>query len=174
MPKDPQYTPAPFVYRSKGETARPAQDEAPEYTYLLLMNTLERQEGAMSSRYGTQIINRDPAGGSGTNNYYFGNPVISLARMTYLGQSYRYAETSDGSLFRRQGDTQGPYTGIASGLSGFPFGWVISNCFETSQPFLFIYDRVKSIKDSGTGVPELTGIDPSSYTANILPHIRPC
>jgi len=169
MTQDTKYAPVELIYKSRGLVARNTQDQLPPETYLNLLNCLERTEESISSRYGTQIINRDPAG-TGTANHYFTAPVTSLARMTYLGQAYRYAGLGDGTLQRRTGNTQGAYTQIYSGLSGEPFGTVITNCFQSSQSYQFIYDENVSIKDLGTGTPQLTGIDPSPYTANTVPY----
>ena len=178
MAQDTTYRPVPYIFKSKGLIARNIVDQCPEYTYLQLLNCLEREEDAMSSRYGTTIINRDPAG-TGTNNYYFTQPITSLSRLTYQGNAYRYAGLADGSLWRRAGNTQGAYTeltlpnqfnGSTVVLSGEPFGSIVDSCFETSQPYLFIYDQAASIKDMGTGSPQLTGIDPSPYTLNVQPY----
>lgn len=170
MPKDPLYSPAPFIYKSRGLSARPATDQVPPDAYLNLMNCQERQENSMSSRFGTVIINRDPDGTVGGQNYFFSSPVTSLGRMLYQGNTWRYAGIQGGQLYRRAGDTQGQYTQIQSGLSGAPFQSVITNCFQSSQPYFFVYDSAMSIKDSGTGFPTLTGIDPSPYTLNTLPY----
>ncbi len=178
MAQDTEYRPVPYVYKSRGLTARDIEDQAPEYTYLQLLNCLERAENSMSSRYGTQIVNRDPVG-TGTSNYYFTEPVTSITRLNYQSNSWRYAGLSDGSLWRRAGVTQGAYTELtlpttATGtqvvLSGQTFESFVDSCYETSQPFLFIYDQNYSIKDQGTGNPQLTGIDPSPYTLNVLPY----
>lgn len=170
MSQDTQYGAIPYVYRSKGLSARIAYDRCGEYEYIQLMNCLEREEEAMSSRYGTQIINRDPSG-VGTNNYYFTSPVTSLARLNYLSSAYRYAGLQNGNLYRRTGNTQGAYTQIYTGLSGNTFQSLTTTCFETSQAFLFIYDGSASIKDTGLlSAPELTGIDPPPYTANAQPY----
>lgn len=176
MTQDTRYAPIELTYKSKGLTARPAQDQAPPYTFLNLFNGLERTEESMSSRYGTQIINRDPIGTPFPVNYFFTTPVTSLSRLTYLGQPYRYAGTSDGKLWRRASDTQGQYdqvqyNSLNSPLSGQPFQSVVTNCFQSSQPYLFIYDAAASIKDNGTLAQlQLTGIDPSPYTLNSQPY----
>jgi hypothetical protein len=170
MPLDTKYQAVPLIYRSRGLTARPAQDQAGEFVYLNMMNCLERSENAMSSRYGTQIINRDPTGG-GTSNHFFATPIVSLGRLVYLSNSYRYASSSDGNLWRRAGDTQGAYSSIYTGLSGKPFQFTVTNCFLTAQPYIFIYDQNVSLKDTGTLVaPQLTGMDPSPYTVNATPY----
>lgn len=178
MAQDITYRPVPYIFKSRGLIARDIVDQCPEYTYLQLLNCLEREENSMSSRYGTTIINRDPVG-TGTSNYYFANPVTSLSRLTYQGNAYRYAGLSDGTLWRHTGNAQGAYTkltlpnnvqGIPVVLSGQAFTSLVDSCFETSQPFNFIYDAAASIKDQGTGNPQLTGIDPSPYTLNVTPY----
>lgn len=170
MSVDTDYKPIPYIYKSRGLIARNIEDQAPEHTYLDMQNCLEREEDAMSSRYGTQIICRDPIG-TGTSNYYFNQPVTSLSRLNYQASAWRYAGLSDGSLYRRTGNTQGAYTQIYSGLSGQPFQSLVTNCFETSIPYNFIYDQAASIKDTGTlAAPQLTGIDPPPQTANSVPY----
>lgn len=178
MSQDTAYVTIPYIYKSRGLNARPIEDQAPEYVYIQLMNILEREENAVSSRFGTQIINRDPLG-TGTANHYFSAPVTSLSRLNYQSNAWRYAGLGNGSLQRRAGNGQGAYTQLALPttwtqapilLSGQPFGSLVDNCFETSQPYLFIYDQNASIKDSGTGNPQLTGIDPSPITLNVLPY----
>ena len=170
MAQDTAYVPIEYVYQSRGLVAREILDQAPPYTYLQNLNCLEREENAMSSRYGTTIINRDPDGTINGQNHYFTSPVNSLARLTYQNAAYRYAGLGDGTLWRRAGNTQGAYSQIYSGLSGETFQWLVANCYETSQAYLFIYDADVSIKDVGTGAPQLTGIDPPPYTANALPY----
>lgn len=170
MADDKQYEGKPFLYQSKGLDARATPDRVPEGFYINNLNVFEREEGAVSSRYGTQIINRDPdAAGHGVN-YGFPAPVTSLAYFSFQSSAWRYAGTSDGRLYRRAGILQGPYSQIYSGLSGQPFSSLVTACYETSQPYLFIYDEAVSIKDSGEGFPVLTGIDPPTRTANVLPY----
>lgn len=169
MSIDAAYKPIEYIFKSRGLIARNIYDQAPEYTYLDMLNCLEREENSMSSRFGTQIINRDPAG-TGVNNYYFASPVTTLSRLVFQGNSYRYAGLGNGTLQRRAGDAQGAYTQIYSGLSGNRFQTVVTNCFQSSQSYLFIYDSSASIKDMGTGTPQLTGIDPPPYTANAVPY----
>lgn len=168
MAADTKYLPVPYLFKSRGLIARDITDRAPENTYLNMMNCQEREESAMSSRYGTLIINRNPQG-SGTSNYPFPASVVSLARLVYQGSSYRYAYTSAGTLYRRAGDTQGSFTSIYTGLSGEAFDSIVTNCFQSSKPYLFIYDKSASIKEGGTGTPTLVGIDPPSYPASAAP-----
>jgi len=165
---DTAYRPVSYLYSSKGLIARDITDRAPEYTYLTTLNCQVREETSMSSRYGTLVINRNAVT---ANNYYFSYPVTSLARLTYQGSAWRYAGTSDGSLYRISGNSQGSYTSIYSGMSGKPFDSLITACFETSQPYLFIYDQSVSIKDNGSlSASQLTGIDMSPYTVNSIPY----
>ena len=179
MSIDTAYQPVPFIYESRGLIARDQIDQAPQHTFIQLLNCLEREENAMSSRYGTVIVNRD-ASGVGTSNHYFSSPVTSLSRLNYQSSAWRYAGLGNGSLFRRSGNTQGAYTqltlpttwyGAQVVLSGQPFDSVVTNCFETSQPYIFIFDASGSVKDSGTfSTVQLTSIDPSPYTLNVLPY----
>jgi hypothetical protein len=180
MANDTKYTPVEMVYRSRGLLARDTLDEAPVDTYLQSMNTLERAENSLSSRYGYQIINRDPAGTTTGYNYFFKHPVVSLAKMNYAGFPQRFAGLSDGDLFQRNSNSQGPYTKLplpltAQGqqirLSGQPWDSCIAACYETSLPFLFIADEAASIKvAAGASNPQLWGIDPSPYTLNVNPY----
>ena len=155
------YKSKPFIFRSRGLMARPATDRPPDQAFFQNMDgCYEREEEAISSRYGSTIITRDPAG-SGTNNYPLPSKPVTLARMLGLGASpFRYAGLSDGSLWRRASNTQGPYSEIATGLSGQRFSTLVANTFGSSQPFLFVYDKSKLIKDNGTGTPQQTGIFP--------------
>jgi hypothetical protein len=171
MAADTVYTAHPYVYQSVGLVARPILDRAPEHSYLDMRNCFEREEGSMSSRFGTEIINRDPNGTIGGQNYYFTSPANTLAKLAYGAFAYRYAGLENGSLYRRTGNSQGSYSSIYTGLSGEPFGWLVDSCYETSRPYIFIYDSNASIKDDGTlGAPQLTGIDPPAYTANAVPY----
>lgn len=175
------YESKPFIYASKGLAARWEPDRTPEGYYLNFLNVFERSENSISSRYGTSILNRDPYGTPApASNYFFPQPVISLAKMVYQGSPQRYAGLADGSLWQRNYNSQGPYTKLALPftaqgqqivLSGQPFQTVISSCYETSLPFLFIYDADYSIKiAAGSSTPQLTGIDPSPYTLNANPY----
>jgi hypothetical protein len=169
---DTSYAPVPYIYKSAGLVARPVEDQAPEHSYLNMLNCLEREENSMSSRYGTVIINRDP-NGTTTNpqNYLFASPIITLARLLYQQNSWRYGVTSAGQLYRHAGDTRGQYTEIYSQLSGNFCSWITTSCFASSQAYLFLFDANASIKDSGLfPAPQLIGIDPPYYTANTQPY----
>lgn len=164
MPENP-YSAIPYLFQSKGLSARMAVDRVPPGGYLNLKGCYERAEDAMSSRYGSQIINRDPdIAGSGTN-YYLPNPVQTISRLKYNANVYRYAGSGD-TLYRRVGDTQGQYTSIYTGLSGQPFGSASTSCFGSSLNYLFIADLGGNIKDSGTGTPTQWGITGPNQPAN--------
>src|SRR5579863_855120 len=111
MPPDNEYNSVPFIYKSAGLVARSILDQAPPFTYLDNLNCLEREENAMSSRFGSTIINRDPTG-VGTNNYYFSSPVVSLAKLAYQSTAARYAGLSNGTLQYRNSNVQGAYSQI--------------------------------------------------------------
>ena len=180
MGQDTQYRPIPFIYASRGLSARYELDRVPEGYYIQLMNGLEREENSMSSRFGYTIINRDPDGTTNGQNYYFTSPVVTIAKLNYQNNPQRFVGLGDGSLWQRNSNQQGPYTeltlpetvqGTQITLSGQPFGWIVQSCFETSLPFLFIYDGNASVKvAAGSSTPELTGIDPPVYTLNTLPY----
>jgi len=161
-----KYRAYPMVFRSRGLIARYALDRPPDASYFLNMNgVLERVEDAISSRYGSIIINRDPVG-VGTANYPFPAAPVTLARLLTNSGSFRYAALANGSLYRRAGDPQGAYSSILSPatLSGQPFSTLVTTCFRSSQPWLFMYDRLSMRKDNGTGTPSRIGI---------LPPVRP-
>jgi hypothetical protein len=170
MADEKSYSSKSFLYQSRGLGARWEVDRVPDEFYLQNLNCFERSEGSLSSRYGTQILNRD-AYGSGTSNHFFTSPVTSLARLLYQSSASRFAGLADGTLWQGPGYTQGPYAQIYSGLSGQPFTTVVTNCYQTSQPFLFIADQAASIKipTGSSATPQLWGIDPPPQTANSLP-----
>jgi hypothetical protein len=146
-------------------------DSPPDASYFLNQNGgYERAEDAMSSRYGSIIINRDPAG-VGASNYFLPSAPVTLARLKTTTQTYRYAALADGSLWRRATDVQGPYSEILvpsgsppAGLSGLPMTTLVTTCYESSAPWLFMYDRAYMLKDNGAGTPSRIGI---------LPPVRP-
>lgn len=169
--EETQYQSVPYVYESRGLLCRDEIDAAPPHVYIDLLNCLERQENSMSSRYGSQIINRDPNGTPGGQNYLFTEPITSIARLNYQSFAQRYVGLQDGSLWTRQGNTQGIFTEIYTGLSGSPFGWLVSSTYASSQPWLYLYDASASIATAlGAGLPRLTGIDPPPVTANTVPY----
>ena len=101
MPEDTKYAPVPFIFGSRGMVARPITDQTPPETYLNLDGALEREENAMSSAYGTVILNRDPDNTVSGVNYYLPNPIVSLSRLVNTTNSFRYAADNLGFLYRR-------------------------------------------------------------------------
>ena len=171
MARDTKYTAHPFVFNSKGLIARHVTDRAPEGTFQNMTGCFEREEVGVSTRYGSTIVNRDPDLTPNGVNYPLPFAPVTLARLRSLnGDTYRYAGLSDGSLWRRAGDTQGPFASIATGLSGQPFTALVTNCFGASQPFEFVYDRSKLLKDKGTGTPTMNGIWPPTQPVIATPY----
>lgn len=164
---DTTYQPLSFIFQSKGIVARWATDRAPQFCYLNLNNAEERQETALSSRYGCVIINRDPDGTPGGTNYLLPNPIVTITRLAQKSSdsSWRYAGDNTGVLYRRTGDTQGPYTQIITGLSGQPFDSVVNTTFGSSTPYIFIADANLMLKDNGAGTPTKWGIAPPTEQA---------
>ncbi len=170
---DSQYKPQEFIFASKGLSARQASDRLPQGFYINLLGCYEREESAMSARYGNQIVNRDSNGTGSGVNYFLPSPIQTLSRLKYNAATYRYAGSGD-ALYRRVGDTQGPYTSIFTGLSGSPFGTASTNTFASSQPYLFIADADVMIKDQGVGLPTQWGITPPNQPLNateFAPHL---
>lgn len=178
---DTKYKAFPLILRSKGIQAKFAPDQPPDGTYWLNLNgALERAETAISSRYGSIILNRDPVASPtvGTNNYLLPSAPVTLTRLLVGSppNSYRYAGLSNGSLYRRATDIQGQYSQILApgSLSGQPFTALVNNAFNSSQPFLYIYDRLSSLKDNGVGTPTRIGILPPvrpATTQNYAPNL---
>lgn len=192
MADQSNYVSKSFLYQSRGLWAREAYDRCPPQTYIQFMNMLEREEEAVSSRYGVFLLTRD-AVGSGNSNYFFSSPVQSLSRLTYttaaVSYAFRYAGLADGALWRRGGSdgsggslqsplAPGPYTqltlptatGGSSALSGQPFQSLVASCYASAQAYLFIADSSASLRDVGVGNPALWGIDPPPQTLNAVPY----
>jgi hypothetical protein len=172
MAADPSYVSIPFIFQSKGVSARYAIDEVPQYFYLNLQDCEERSETAVSSRYGSVILNRDANGTVDGTNYFLANPVVSLSRLysSAASTAWRYAADNAGILYRRQGNAQGQYTQILTGLSGQPFSSVVNTTYGSSTPYLFIADANLMVKDSGTGTPTRIGIIPPWPIAGFTPY----
>jgi hypothetical protein len=172
MAQDTQYKSLPWIFQSKGLMARPATDRPPDdHFYLNTAGVLEREEEALSTRYGSTIINRDPNGTVNGTNYFLPAAPVVLARMLALGgNSYRYAALSNGALYRISGTGQGQFTSIAVGLSGQRFTALVNTCFGSATPYLFLYDSARQIKDNGTGTPTTIGIAPPNTPFNSIPY----
>jgi len=156
-------------FASRGLVARYATDAAPEGTYLDLLNCEEREEGAMSTRYGSRIVTRDADDTPNGVNYFLQDPIHSLTRLKYGYSFWRYAG-SGSKLYRRTGGGQGPYSLIYSGLSGSPFGAIDNSTAQSAINYLFIADLAGLIKDNGSGNPTRWGILPPNPTANTTPY----
>ena len=172
MAIDPTYKSLPLILAAgRGVIARPIIDRAPEGTWLSLFNCESREEGALSSRYGSIIVNRDPNGTVGGQNYFLPSQIQTITRLKGLnGQQWRYAATQAGILYRRAGNTQGPYSQIVTGLSGNPFSSIISPTYASGLPFLFIADSALMLKDNGSGSPTRWGILPPTQVAYAIPY----
>ena len=172
MPADPIYRSLPLpLGAGRGIVARPIIDRAPEGTWLSLFNCESREEGALSSRYGSIIVNRDPDGTSNGQNYFLPSQINTITRLKSLNdQQWRYAGTQAGILYRRAGNSQGAYSQIASGLSGNPFSSIISPTYASGLPFLFIADSSLMLKDNGSGNPTRWGILPPTQVAYAIPY----
>lgn len=166
MSQDTIYKSIAMRFASHGIIARDATDTAPQSTYLNLANCEEREENAMSTRYGSQIVSRDPYTLIGLGqNYYFDDPIHTLSRLKYGSATWRYAGSGE-NLYRRAGDTPGAYALISNILSGQRFSSVVNTCAQSAIPYLFIADQQAMLKDSGTDSPQLWGILPPNQTAN--------
>jgi hypothetical protein len=164
MAVDTKYVSKPFLFTSKGVVARPIIDRVPEGYYLSLLNCFEQEEGAMSSRFGSLILNRD----SISANFFAFNQISTITRLKGLNsQTWRYYQSLT-SLYRRAGNLAGQYNLIYTGLSGNAFSSLVAPTFASGIPYLFIYDSAVSIKDVGTGIPVRTGILPPTQVANAI------
>lgn len=182
MPRESGFKPFPFLFISKGLHAREAVDRLPDGAYLNMEGILEREENALSSRFGSIIVNREPDTppyGHSPANYLFPSAPVVLSRLRSLnGSTYRYAALADGSLWRRATDTQGEFEEILpaagsppiGGLSGQPFTTQVLTCFNSSIPYLFLCDSQFPVKDNGTGTPTRIGIWPPSMPAITRPY----
>ncbi len=143
---DNQYSTWPAILKSMGITARFADDQPPIGTYLNMNNVEELEETTMISRLGSTIVNK-----TGTTVNALAGPAHSLARLvnTTTGTTYRYAGGGT-DLYRRTGDTPGPYTMIASSLSGEEWSAVVYRPTLSSFPYIFFADSAKMLKDNGS------------------------
>jgi len=166
MAVDTLYKSVPFIFKSKGVIARPIIDRAPDGTFLSLLNAFEREEEALSSRYGTLIINRDNV----NTNFFAPAEIRTIARLKGLNnQVWRYYQSSN-SLYRRAGNQPGQFNLIYTGLSGNPFSTVVASTFASGTPYLFIADSKVMLKDIGIGTPVRWGILPPTQVAYAIPY----
>jgi hypothetical protein len=181
MSTDTKYKNWPYIFQSRGIYSRYTIDRPPgEGWYLNLDSCEEREEQSLSSRYGSLIINRDPLG-IGTSNYFFTGPPNTIARLVSGSSTWRYVGVtgpSSNTLWRRAGDSQGPFTklsptniygGTVINLSGQQFSTLVTPCYQSAQPYLFIADALAMLKDSGIGNPVSWGILGPTQVVNTLP-----
>ena len=142
---DSYYSTFPATFKSRGIAARYTDDTLPDGTYLNLDNVEELEENALASRLGSVIINKT---GAAADPLPAG--VHSLERLaSYSGAAWRYAGAGT-NLYRRTGNTAGPYTSIATGLSGQPWSAISYRPYLSSFPYLYIADAARMLKDNGT------------------------
>jgi hypothetical protein len=170
MPTETMYRSTSFILAAKsGIVARPIIDRAPEGTWLSLLNTASREEDALSSRFGSIIVNRDLNGTPNGENYFLPSQINTITRLKGLGGNvWRYAQSGNG-LYRRVGNGQGRYSLIYSGLSGNSFSGIVSPTIASGVPYLFIADSSVMLKDIGTGSPTRWGILPPTQVAYAIP-----
>jgi hypothetical protein len=138
---------------SKGINARNVNDSLPAGFFLNLDNWTELSEDALSSRLGSIIVNR-----TGSTINALPAPVHSLAKLSgYQPSAWRYAGAGN-VLYRRTGTSQGPYTSLATGMSGNPWSSAVYRPNLSSYPYIFIADSAKMLKDNGTTGAQQWGI----------------
>lgn len=144
MPDQPYQT-WPAILQSRGVVARTSDDTVPEGGYLNLNNVEELEENTLISRLGSTIVNK-----TGTTANPLPGPVHSLGRLVSAteNQAWRYAGAGT-ALFRRTGDTPGPYTQIAAGLSGNQWSSISYRPNISSFPYLYLADSARMLKDNG-------------------------
>jgi hypothetical protein len=158
----PNYTTYPYLFTTKGVFQRYAIDRLPDHGMWNQDNTESRQENSIASRLGRMAITQD-----GTNNTPLSPANIhTLSRLKSLdGNAYRYAGAGT-SIFRRVGNSNGPYTEMntplgTSGMSGQRISVSPYRPNNTSFPYDFFADADQMLKDNGMfSLLELWGIFP--------------
>jgi hypothetical protein len=163
---DHRYVEYPLLFHSSGITARLVPDTASPDQYLALTNCEELAENALAQRLGSVLL---------TANGNIGGPVFPLSGIVRslfkLGQLqnifFRYAVTSDGSLWRISGLSPGEWTKISSKFSGNPCSiQSFSNSDFTSTVSSYFADSAGMFKDTGTqAAPSQLGIFPPQFPA---------
>lgn len=143
-----------FSYRllNGGVVARHASDTLPPGTYRNLQNMESRAEGALATRYGLQALTQN-----GSANQPLGAPVHSLGKLQSLGPMYRYAGVGT-ALYRSPVPTA--FTQVASGLSGSRLSMSPYRPATNANPWMFVADKTKLVKDSGSGAAQNWGLAP--------------
>ena len=159
---DAPYQTQNMLFRSKGVSARYADDALPSGTYLLMTALEEIQEEGLATRLGTTLLTKSgttaqPLGG-------VGGVVHSIAKLSGLnGQAWRYASVGE-KLYRISGLNPGSYTLISSSLSGQPWTSVSYQPLVSSAPIQFFADSSVMLKDNGVlSAPQNNGILQPKY-----------
>jgi hypothetical protein len=161
---DPKYSEFPMLFRSAGITARLLEDTASTEQYLNLDNCEETYENAFSQRLGSTILTAQ--GTLGQPVYPLSGIVRSIFKLGQLGsQFFRYAVTSDGSLWRISGLNPGQWVKISSAFSGRPCSiQSFSNSDFTNAVSAYFSDANGFWKDDGTfSTPQQGGIFPPMF-----------
>jgi len=158
---DQVYREFPFLFRSKGIQARPADDTLDPESYLNLDNLEELAENSFSQRLGSTLLNK-----SGTVPKPLPGLVHSIFKLGGLaGQTWRYGGAGTG-LFRQTGPGPAAYSQISSTMSGQPWMAAIYRPDLSSAPTMFIADAAGMIKDNGSyATPQQNGIFQPQYPA---------
>jgi hypothetical protein len=150
---DANYSTIAATVQSKGIAARYSDDTLPQGTYLNLENAEELIENALSGRLGSTLITA-----TGTVPNGLGSYIHTIHRLPGFGATWRYAGAF-GGLFRRAGDTPGPYSIISALFSGQPWSAAVYRPNLSSYPYIFFADLFQMVKDNGTlGAPQKWGI----------------
>jgi hypothetical protein len=161
---DNAYQTKTYRFQNLGVNARAVYDALPPGTYQNLRNLESRAENAIASRYGMKALTTD-----GTKNLPLSGAVRALDRMKALTQTYRYAATDD-SLNRITGDGQGGFSSIATGLTGSVTSTGVYRPDNNANPYMFVANSGKLLKDNGSGNAQSWGISPpvAPCTASIF------
>lgn len=137
-----------YAFTPKGLAARFAFDKTPEGMYWNLLGVEVRQEEALSSRLG-----RIPITATGSVPTPLADlNVHTLSRLKGTGgNTWRYAGAGQ-NLYRRAGDTPGPYTQVSgiNQMSGNRFSAATYRPSFSSFPYIFFADAVSMLKDNGS------------------------
>lgn len=138
-----------YICGTRGLVALYANDRLPDHTYNDLTNLEVRQENALSMRFGHIPLTLTP---DKTANAPLDGAVLSLGRLHGLTLSWRYAKTSNGTLYRGHGEMIAlPWTAIDGGLNQTNrTSFVQTQTPFSSNPFMLIADSNMMLKDDGT------------------------
>lgn len=151
---DSQYQTKSYKLGSKGVIARYVNDDMPPGSYQNLLSLESRAENALATRLGLAALSTD-----GNNNFPMGGPVYTVGRMKGLDTGFRYAAAAH-QLWRKSGDTAGPFESIASNLSGKNISLAPYRPNANANPYMFIADDSVFLKDNGSTPAFNWGIKP--------------